>query len=163
MSVFLQSIVSMHKQFVSVIGRFVDKAEVFSTHSVDKLGLGHVYNVAVIDIHTPGSSTILFEYVENCILIHPARRLHGVPFGQDIMAFTSSSLPRIRYATRAVHACQHSRTSVSISPRTLRLSIKALTTPVFNVQLAFFFFSDIHLLLWAWLGVFSVLLRFHAS
>jgi len=61
---------------------------------------------------------------------YPSDRTYG------IYLFPASS-HQIYYSGRTCK-CQHSRTSASITPRTLRLSIKAITTLVLMYSLCFF-------------------------
>jgi len=134
--------------------------------SIDKLGLGHAHNAAIIDLvlpsysrrsyyqtfyrltmssfklqkHTPHSQAQ--PYFSNTTTIEFLSTSHGVrtEYPSDrtygIYLFPVSSY-QICHSGRT-RVCQHSRTSVSILPRTLRLNIKAITTPVFNIQLMFF-------------------------
>jgi hypothetical protein len=133
---------------------------------VDKLGLGHAYNAAIIDLVLPSFSRR--SYYQTCSRLTMSgfklqkhiphsqelnhtfrirRQLNSYPLrtafgrstlrtGHGIYLFPASS-HQIYHSGRAC-ICQHSRTSVSILPRTLRLSIKAITTLVLMYSLRFF-------------------------
>jgi len=134
---------------------------------VDKLDLGHAHNAAIIDLVLPSFSRRSYYQTCSRRTMSGFKLQKHIPHSQELnhtfrirttIEFLSTShgvwaeYPSDRtygiylfpasshqiYHSGRTRICQHSRTSASIFPRTLRLSIKAITTLALMYSLCFF-------------------------